>query len=196
MKMIKKLMVLGSMFVIIFSFSGCGNKDGFEIGFGWQREVSSPIMVAARSDKTEFDIDDVTIEFSFGWYQTNLLQYSPVGFALYFIDQSGYSVQREEYFDDYTNQEAMTFIRIIETNEFVTEDYKVEMTRREGKSFSYSEKITIPKSLLNSAPHGSVLFLVSAVLYSHENDSFFHSFGGTVELNYELINENTIKIRV
>ena len=53
-------------------FAGCG-KTGFSVGYEHQGMLPGNTLCAMRSDKTDFDIDDVTIEVSFSLeYRQNI----------------------------------------------------------------------------------------------------------------------------
>ena len=62
-------------------FAGCG-KTGFSVGYEHQGILPGNTLCAMRSDKTDFDIDEVTIEVSFSlerqqrsYYENSELSY-------------------------------------------------------------------------------------------------------------------------
>lgn len=68
----KKLVILVIAFIVLFSTGGCsadidGRYKGFSNGFNYQLDRRTIVMCAARSDKTEFNINEVTLDFYYGW---------------------------------------------------------------------------------------------------------------------------------
>ena len=111
-----------------------GLEDGFQSSNG---DESPRYLCAYRSDKTEFDIDDVTLAFYYGGYYYNGAEYELENlsdfpyFDLYFSDDGG-----ERY-----------FVKRVEEN-FVSEKYNINFTYDENRSvikrtFNHSEVIRI-----------------------------------------------------
>jgi len=210
-KLINKVTMLGIAVIMLFSImalSGCSR--GFEIGFIIGRGDWG-LPVAVRSNRTEFDISNVTPEFFFGWrlssaaplefYDGTVLY--PTGFALYFNLSDRYDNGLQ--FDDYTNVGGAVFIRKIYVDDAVSGNFAV----REGRGgcndpfgrrrvFSHSETITIPYYLFISS-QGSIRFHLRQVLYCIDENVY--SFlkidwggGGRVTIPFEIIGENRVRL--
>ncbi len=120
----KKVAVLGIVLVLLFSLAGCQKKPGFEIGFGYNWNGGEGYAVAARSDKTEFDVDDVTIEFYFGWREgIGMPDGNPLmKYLLYFYELSDWNcVQGQLDSYDLSNQiDKAVFVKEIPIEEFTS----------------------------------------------------------------------------
>ena len=133
-----------------------------------------PIFFSAyKSDKSEFDIDDVTLEFFYGGYysyrlngeivQKEFLDYP--WFEIYFVneDKSSIFVKRVEE-DIISDKYACDFIyREDEINEFGNYMIYVE--------FNYSEILTIPKEIFTKES-GKIYFAI----YSEDLKAFEPEF--------------------
>ena len=148
--------VLAVLLAFCLLFTGCVNGDvieiseedasdkgvesGFFISYGL---YETPFCAAYKSEKSEFDINDVTLDFFWGGKVTQYMidEYRYSYFDLYFVSDSEEGEGWEEF-----------FVKRIEEN-FVSEKYRCEFTRVEGKEgvesikYHYSEKITIPKEI-------------------------------------------------
>ena len=153
------LAILACVFMLInvFAFSACNNGT-LESGFKPGSSAPGPSHFAAyRSDKTEFDIDDVTLDFYYGGYYPSGIEFTkthaqnyPV-FEVYFVDDADGS----KY-----------FIKRVEEN-FVSEKYSCELLRDENWyiteiKFNHSETITIPKEIFTKES-GKIYFQIHGV---------------------------------
>ena len=116
-----------------------GLESGFSVSNGCE---SSSFYGAYKSDKTEFDIDDVTLDFYYGVYFLGSEEYerehgySFPSFDLYFVDRKG---------------ENKFFIRHVEEN-FISEKYRCELLYDENWNvtkikYNYFETLTVPKEM-------------------------------------------------
>lgn len=193
-------------FVLIVSFvllglSSCDldfvdidkNYDGLSIGFNHEYETLD-ITCAVRSNQTEFNINNVTLDCYYGWYTRapnhfykNSL-YDPVCIALYF----NYGMWNEE-FDDYQNIENMHFLKEISIEEFSTEAFNMKMTKQEGKTFEQHSEFTIPNELFVE-PGGSILFYVLNVAWNPEQNVYFTCGFGFRSIGFKYIDEETVRL--
>lgn len=201
--MLKRITCLRAMLIMIFSLFalvGCAKKSGFEIGFNYVRgeERGQFIAVAARSDKTEFNIDDVTIEFSFGWFDYELDEYYPrEKFVIFFINglDNNYVVGQFNPYDLSNNIDKAEFIREIVPSEFISEKYRLTTSWKRGKEFAHSEMIKVPSNLFinnNTDGEGEVVLMLAEII----GDSGVYGVTRyrSIRLVYKFIDENTIKI--
>ena len=116
-----------------------GLESGFSVSNGCE---SSSFYGAYKSDKTEFDIDDVTLDFYYGvdFYGSEEYArettYNFPSFDLYFVDRKG---------------ENKIFIRHVEEN-FISEKYRCELVYDENWNVTkikcnYFETLTVPKEM-------------------------------------------------
>lgn len=194
------LILAAVMLFGVFGLTACtadidGKYDGFSIGFNYKGGKIDTIMCAARSEKTVFDVNDVTLDFYFGWFEP-----LPVGY----IDPDSYGIIRAAlYFsnnfmwagivEDYRNIENKYFIREILFGEFVSETFAVSMTKKSGKNFSHKESLTIPKELFGEKI-GLVYFGIVELSFSESSNTYYGGVRGYVQIWYEYIDDNTVRL--
>ena len=145
-KLIARMMLIVLLLTSAVNFTACRNK-GLEAGFKWRQhpDGTSDYFCAYKSDKREFDINDVTLIFYYGCTKGITCP----SFKLYFENKNG---------DIYL---------IKEVRDPNPDDYKVNLEYKETlffntyeKVFNYSESITIPKELFVN-DSGVILFNVA-----------------------------------
>jgi len=148
--MIRKIICIGVLLIMAFSFgAGCGPEWALESGFDdkWTNgnPPKSPYQCAYRSDKTEFDLDDVTLTFFYG----NIRVTAGTSYA----GNNFYSFNREELIEKTSHIEVYwsqsgedTIIKTISPEEFFSDEYARKGEGREGM-YNHSEVLTIPREL-------------------------------------------------
>ena len=117
------------------------SDEGLKSGFSSSGETSF-FFVAYQSDKKEFDINDVTLEFSYG------------GWFIHHPDGTICQCSKNyPYFDIYFKNEdgGKIFVKRVEEN-FVSEKYNCKLIFDENHyivdvEFNHSEILTIPKEI-------------------------------------------------
>ncbi|MBO5715462.1 MAG: hypothetical protein J6S23_03600 [Clostridia bacterium] len=159
-KLIARLILVVILLTSTLTLASCGNK-GLENGFNPKGRLNT-FMCAYKSDKTEFDIDDVTLTFYYGGHYWDYISGQKVDysenlececFELYFENENGdiYLIKKvEENFisdkylitPDYKNYDLLFF-------------YYSDMT----PIFSHSEEIKIPRELFTDES-GTIVFKI------------------------------------
>ena len=121
--------------------NGENSDEGLKSDFASSDEMSF-FFVAYQSDKKEFDINDVTLEFSYG----GRFIHHPDGTVCQYSESY-------PYFDIYfTNEDGgKIFVKRVEEN-FVSEKYNCKLILDENRDivdveFNHSEILTIPKEI-------------------------------------------------
>jgi hypothetical protein len=210
----KRFLTLGMAVLMLFSLAGltaCTSDidrrhKGLSIGFSFSGPRYSQIMYAFRSDKTEFSVDDVTLNFYCGWFGELPSAQPPytvqgndyiVGVAFYITTSAvGQWVDPQ---DSYSTVENQHFLMIIPIDEFWTGDYLASQTRKKGKIFNHDGKsITIPKEAF--LHQEETLELYAQIISFSYDDDLFHfdsSYAGswyTIHIQYTFIGDNVVKL--
>lgn len=111
-------------------------------------------MCAYKSDKTEFDINDVTLELSYGCYFINDVEWE--------LEHSGESFSFHELYLESMDGNRFFIKRIDE--DLISEKYRISRLYDENDyfvewKFNYSEMITIPKEVF-ADEYGRIAFRV------------------------------------
>jgi hypothetical protein len=192
-------MTLGIALFILFSLTACtadidGQHKGLSIGFNHTGPKYYPIMMAVRSDKQVFDIDDVTLDLYCGyfvWDSSNIGNGDNFHVVFYIKEmETGYWIDPQQ---DYHNVEGQYFLT--EVPEFNTKVFAASQTRRTGKIFNYSENITIPKEAFK---HQIGVLIFHAVIINFSNEDNLYHFNGSLSdsilIEYTINNDNTVSL--
>ncbi len=157
---------------------------GLEVGFdaSSQGEESLPVSCAYRSDKTEFDIDDVTLDFYYGHPIYSSPEYlwenvmNVPSFDVCFSNGAGLQIH----------------VKHVEEN-LVSEKYRCELIYDENwnfieKKFNYSESITIPKELFTEKS-GVIIFKIRGANV-RESEEIIPL--GSAYINYEVFGDKVV----
>lgn len=180
--MYKKLIGLGIALAMLFSLTACvadidGRHKGFSSGFNYSGFRYSLIMHAVRSDKTEFNIDDVVLDFYCGFfgelpyaYRNDTIRRTV---SVVFYLTTSWVGQWIDPQDDYLNVDNQYFIAEVSAEDFWSESFLASQTMRHGKVFNHIGKsIKIPKEAF-SEQWGSLQLYAQVVDYSYE-DKLYH----------------------
>ena len=166
-KLISRIMLLLLLLASALSFAGCGNK-GLEGGFN-RKGLLPSFLSAYRSDKREFDIDDVTLTFYYGG--SNGIEYP--SFKLYFENENG----DIHLIKEVNNHDPENYIVKLEHK-------KILFVYKTTKIFNHSESITIPKELfVNNV--GYIMFYFKNTTENLDNESE-PLYLGTVVIYYKV----------
>lgn len=184
----------------LLCWSGCiGKKAALERGFGYYGHIVSDFLCAVKSDKTEFAIDDVTLDFYFSidsitWENINYEDYQVKCVALYFCDSKymTYPMPMTDMFQDYKAIEGHYFIKEISYEEFDAEEYSMTTTFFGGTKFNHKETFTIPQDIF-AYNEGKIFFRIMNIQYSQKKDTYCNNNGNEVELLYSK-DGNTIRL--
>lgn len=136
-----------------------------------------------KADKTEFDIDDVTLTFFFGCHFNKVIDLS-----------SGWNVPEfDVYFADIYN-EPLYLIRH-STENFASEEYRITDILDEQDHhlietvYNHSETVTIPAELFTKQ-QGALVFAVSGVNLNSQEQKY--ELITCVYFNYDIVNGKVI----
>ncbi len=186
----KKILLAMILFILIM-FTGCNkvhnSKDvGLENGFvQYGDPLPPPLYCAYKSDKSEFDLDNVTLCFYYGgWYYRGIAyelneRHNIPAFELAFEDEHGNKIVAKEVNEN-----------------FVSEKYNCNVTGNDkGRGitieYSYCEMIKIPSEIFNYST-GSIHFEINGV--------DLHDFTPqkkcitSIPLYYELLEDGKVKL--
>ena len=192
-KIYKLLIVL---LIISMSFTGCiwnnttdtGTSEGLESGFvfssnGYASEEMYPFFCGYKTDRTEFDIDDVTIDLYYGVECCNDSGLICMGGSIPSFDI--YAALWDEEFND--GYESKYLIKHVE-EELISRKYncKVITTQRgagwfiEEIIYNHHETIKIPKEVFVTET-GCILILIYDIdeeVYSITSTGFYYKMVG------------------
>lgn len=184
------------MVLTIVGLAGCGAIDlGMESGS--HGDSTSPIRYKVNSQKSKFDVNNVTLDFYYGCYghfghDGNT---EPICHVLYFCDglysgelnQAGIGI----YFDDYHNIDNRYFIKEISCDEFNSDEYSVTYHFMWVPKIKHHEAITVPAEVF-ARESGKFVFQIAAVNKLKGKDGYYVYGYPFVYVDYMFIDEQTI----
>ena len=199
----KNLCLVAFLVVLMFLQSSCtvdidGKYDGFCSGFNYVYGGGgyTPIECAARSDKTEFNIEDVTLDFYIGWDKEQPLSfgndYENSWIVLYFSEVQRDNIMHITNEIDYRDVDDLVYLENIPADEFSSDKYAISITKKSGKIFVESMKFTVPIDMFNEKTY-AFLFLVTYVTLTEEG-TYSGSVQALMEIQFEYIDDNTIRL--
>ena len=179
--------------------------EELEIFNAFHGDALERIATGAKSDKTDFKIDDITLDFCYGgseiagYYEHQNRQ--ALGVAVYFIKPDAFEAFRDSRYglgvQDYKTIEGFHFVKFIETEEYNTEEYRTnfKMFRKiKIENFNHKETLTIPSSLIVDSNDKSVAFAVIRICLNKEQGTYGYDCKGSIILNYEFLDEQTVRL--
>jgi len=195
--MLKKIICIGVILVMAFSFgAGCGPEWALESGFDdkWTNGNPPvfPFQCAYRSDKTEFDLDDVTLTFFYG----NIRVTAGTSYTgeFNFIDREEL-IERTSHIEVYWSQSGeKTIIKTIPPEEFFSDGYVLAGTENGKFIYTHSEVLTIPREIFEDSVNKIALGIRQVHTEEYRilaNKTF--GFNEGVAVHYK-ITGNTVKL--
>lgn len=206
----KVLPIISIQLVILILFSSCASPYAINIGHDGFRSGTLPyVAIGIRSDKTEFDTEDVTLDFSFGTESdiTGCIYLDGeecpiVCVAVYFYNAKymdatieyveGSRASQDVLFEDYKEIEGWHFVKDI-TPEDYKENYRVQFNYWGRTKYDHTEALTIPKETLELTT-GYICLGVHSIAYIPSAGSYLVYIGSKKGLKYENLENGTVRI--
>lgn len=223
-KQVYRLFVIPlAMIMLLISCAGCGQRYKIEEGFLYSFELW-PIMMGMRSKTDTFPEDDVTFELHYSFYEFDdnppyapyalevwdesqnygyYLDDEQIIFCLYIYNTQDRNKQDKDFgylseVSDYKALEHYTFIKEISHEEAFSGEYSYTNDFLTGLQHNHSEMITIPQEVLNVEVGEQGAFYIEIIAFQTipkaESNSYRFTYSGEMLFEYEVINEQTIRI--
>ena len=171
-KIIARVMLVILLLSSAINLAGCGNKE-LEAGFEGEIKDMAPIFVCAyKSDKSEFEIDNVTLTFYYGGAfessveRDRIKRFSYPTFEIYFVN----------------DEEMRILVKRVEEN-LVSEKYRTwigresKIWKKSKRFFNHSEVFTIPEDLFTKESGMIYFYLYGADVLINDEPEIICSIG-------------------
>lgn len=197
------ILLMVSMFT-----TGCGQKSEFEKGFDYTFTPNS-IMFGVKSDTDTFSINDVTFDLYYGVHDIGYAKkyntdpksgyrkegYETIIFGLYICEADcSLDVVNDMEISDYKTIDNHYFVKDIFEEEAFSDEYGFTMSYWKGITYNHSEKITIPPEIFANEAGSFVVKLIAFHEPMNDGDNYYTSTVRGIELDYQIVDEDTIKI--
>lgn len=194
------------LIVVCFVFLSCASSTGLHIGFNKRMGQLPDVYFGVKSDTTEFDVDKVALEFSYGngsvsevgGYVGNYVEGAEstedcpiVCVCVYFYNSKYGDALGEARFADYKEIEGLHFVKEISLDDY-NENYGVE-NRFFGCRYEHTETFTVPQEAFELTT-GYVCIGVYEIAYIPSQNLYRIADGGYQALKYEKLDSDTVKI--
>jgi hypothetical protein len=207
-------LTLSILMLIVYLSSCFGRTTAKEDAYIWgDRALGFPkrqhLNALLKSDKNEFDINDVTLDFYYCFYcldeqtmeEAQILHhyetsegYWESNFAIYLNNGDGLDFEMGDKYciidcENKVNAELykyITFTEAFKTNYgYTTNDFTSVI------NYTHSERITIPSEYFDSSNESICIYVVQFSNYV-ENDMLFVESKTSIEIRYELQDNNKV----
>lgn len=208
----KSVGVLLILLTLISTLTGCYQNEEYHRGdtyISLRPNYSQECYARVEADKSIFDIDDVTLDFSYGFYSLdgnrtletarihNLYNENGVvienNFAIYISNSEDLVFERDDNrkIVDYDNKVNAKLWKFISFEEAFNTDYGYTISEFEI-NYNHSEKITLPIEFF-AAQSGTVFIHVVCLRYLVNDQLFALGDDKTmIELEYRLIGDKLV----
>lgn len=197
----KKIVCLSiAIILVIATFVSCGTEKGIDIGSGGILIGELPyVFFSIRSNETEFDLDNVTLEISFGnGTSSDVGRFIGEGspdedeikcIAVYFCNGAyldkvtGFGDAR---FDDYKAIDGLYFVREISVDDY-NENYDVD-TGFLHRRYEHSETLTVPRDVFEKRT-GYACIVVAEIALEGSSGLYRVAYSDVQGIAYEVNGE-------
>lgn len=201
----KSIFALCLLFISLTVFSSCSASQGLHIGFNGLLIGKLPeVHFGIKSSQTEFDLDDVTLDFSYGNGSStdvsgcvggvNGEECPIVCVAVYFYNAKYLdTVARfgKARFDDYKTIEGLHFVKEISLDDY-NESYDVENSFW-GRRYEHTETLTIPQAVFELSK-GYACLGVLQIAYVPSENKYWIVGGNETALKYEMLDGHKVRL--
>ena len=188
--------------------AGCGQKSAFEKGFDYTFTPNS-IMFGVKSDTDTFSKNDVTFNLYYGVHDIGYTEkynidpkslyqkegYETIFFGLYICEADySFDVVNDMEISDYKMIDNHYFVKEISEEEAFSDEYGFIMGYWKGITYNHSEKITIPSEFFVNETGSFVVKLIAFHKPVTEGDNYYTSTARYIEFDYQVLDDNAIKI--
>ena len=182
----------------------CWGDEG--LGFPEYQHLNAKVT----SDKLEFDINDVTLDFYYCFYclddetieEVRSNYHSGTGeeyfentYAIYLSNEWSLSFEEEnDRIIDYENKVNAQLIKYIDHKELFDTNYGYTIYGINVIEYNHMEELTIPAEFFVSS-YGTVYIHVVRLCHWVEDDKFSASEKATVGIEFDLLDESTVILR-
>ena len=194
MKPSKVLALVLTAIMLMNFLAGCTILDDEKVLSNGSIENSLDVILGIKSNKTEFDVNDVTLNFYYGF---RVHRPSDDKFYSIFIFNIKESINMSSLilYKDYRDFEGYFFMKEITTENFkeeylFTSDSILFIPRRK---INHHEKMTVPKEVFDGKK-GTFVFEITDFTYYEEEKGYRYQCRSRCFVDYEYIDENTVRL--
>ncbi|MCH5163764.1 MAG: hypothetical protein J1F36_01975 [Clostridiales bacterium] len=205
----KKIVIVALVLAVIAVISGCGNGSRLNYGFGTTDEVPHRIDIGVKSKKTDFSIDNITLDFYYGSEKkldNVILGYQdikPVGVGVYFANVKDFNavcVGTNFQVKDYADIDGLYFVKFIGLDEYNSGKYNVKYSWLRTR-FNHKETLTVPSSVIlpieayeDKEQKTQFCLAVIEIVYLENKGVYSGNYASSLDIKYDYIDEANVHL--
>ena len=203
-KIVLRIVSAICMVLLCFSMASCSS---YKVDKGYSYFGSLPSMfLGIRTNQTEYPLDNVSLEIAYGWAEGYLDSSSHEGYDNYSVlivaydwTLNGELPYREptENYDAYFSTDSLYVLKEIK-EDFSNDKYVVTTSSSSKAKVEYNTKETfrIPEELFENltSSRSSIYFEIVLIGYSESANTYLATYTDKITVNFQLDDNNTVKI--
>ena len=203
-KIVLRIVSAICMVLLCFSMASCSSYK-VEKGYSYFGRLPS-MYLGIRTNQTEYPLEDVSLEIAYGWAEGYLDETGHEGYEPYsvlivaydstLIGNLPYNEPSENY-DAYFSTDNLCILKEIK-DDFSNDKYVVTTSGSWKAKVEYNTKETfrIPEELFENltSNRSSIYFEIVLIGYSESDNTYLATYTGKITVNFELDDNNTVKI--
>ena len=200
------LRIVSAICMVLFCFS-MASCSSYKVDKGYSYFGSLPSMfLGIRTNQTEYPLEDVSLEISYGWAEGYVDETGHEGYETYsvlivaydstLIGKLPYNEPSENY-DAYFSTDNFCVLKEIK-DDFSNDKYVVRTSGSWKAKVEYNTKETfrIPEELFENltSNRSSIYFEIVLIGYSESDNTYLATYTDKITVNFELDDNNTVKI--
>ena len=203
-KIVSRILSAICLVSLCFSMASCSS---YKIEKGYSYFGSLPSMfLGIRTNKTEYPLEDVSLEIAYGWAEGYLDETGHEGYETYsvlivaydstLIGKLPYNEPSENYNANFSTENLCVLKEI--KDDFSNDKYVVRTSGSAKAKVEYNTKETfrIPEELFENltSNRSSIYFEIVLIGYSESDNSYLATYTDKITVNFEFDDNNTVKI--
>ena len=203
-KIVLRIVSAICMVLLCFSMASCSS---YKVDKGYSYFGSLPSMfLGIRTNQTEYPLEDVSLETSYGWAEGYVDETGHEGYETYsvlivaydstLIGKLPYNEPSESYEQIFSTKNLCVLKEI--KDDFSNDKYVVTTSGSAKAKVEYNTKETfrIPEELFENltSNRSSIYFEIVLIGYSESNNTYLATYTDKITVNFEVDDNNTVKI--
>ncbi|MCH5164209.1 MAG: hypothetical protein J1F36_04255 [Clostridiales bacterium] len=205
----KKIVIVALVLTVIAIISGCGNGRGLNYDICRRGDALREIMVGVKSNKTDFKIDEITLDFYYGsehgisGYRSDS-DLMELGVGVYLCNAKDfdpiYEANSSFGIENYKDIDGLYFVRFIDMGEYNSTEYNVKLPFPlfGTPKYNHKETLTIPASIIDREKEYRLstyfCLIILRIVYNKAQSKCSYDHLGYLGIEYEFLDDETVRL--
>ena len=204
-KIVSRILSAICLVSLCFSMASCSSYK-IEKGYSYFGNLPS-MFLGIRTNQTEYPLEDVSLEISYGWAEGYVDETGHDGYETYsvlivaydstLIGKLPYNEPSENYNANFSTENLCVLKEI--KDDFSNDKYVVRTSGSAKAKVEYNTKETfrIPEELFENltSNRSSIYFEIVLIGYSESDNTYLATYTDKITVNFEVDDNNTVRIK-